>query len=493
MKQLSNFLDKTELKTEPVGESEFDELLAGQFINPCGKKLKVESTDPDNPASNCDTDKLQIKGLDKFALDRINRLLRLKRRLGWPISLVDRLIMSPAVSGASESDENKLNDYCLQKLATIVDLADSLDIESTAAAAWFADLPTFGEQSLYRRLFMQASLSGNAEGKGKLPGEEFYLDNLCPPAFCWPKRGRPKHCRKLEDHRQEISSALGMSQEDLSLILRSDWSKEKFGIDGEGDLSLWNLSRIWAWGQFAKKLRLRMDDLVSLLDLLDINDLLDEPKSTTKVVHAANLLNEWGLSIQDLRFWLLHESEEGDGRELDDFKITGLLSDLQMAFKELEEEKTRRAIVVDEIDDKDRNRQELVPGDDKTTCIEKLDYALSQIPDLAADDARVLTALLQERDEYGAKRLQGILAQDVLINIDGVKKWADHELVTLSETWPDPEYESRPTAEQEQALKIHQAHQAWAHGFLNALLEHLNQFARRQLVVERRRPCCMYR
>jgi hypothetical protein len=62
MSQLHHFLDKTKLKTEPINKSELDELLAGKFINPCGKTLRVVSDDPTNPAARCDTQKMHIEG-----------------------------------------------------------------------------------------------------------------------------------------------------------------------------------------------------------------------------------------------------------------------------------------------------------------------------------------------------------------------------------------------------------------------------------------------
>ncbi|MDK1377243.1 MULTISPECIES: neuraminidase-like domain-containing protein [unclassified Sinorhizobium] len=456
MSELRRFLDKTELKTEPVGTSEFDELLGGAFINPSGNTLIVVSDEPDNPATQCDTNKMHIRGLDEEALDRINRLLRLQKKVGWPINLLDRLIMSPAIG------HGKLNKTCIAALADLVCLASRWDMDVQALATWFADVSTFGGHSDYGRIFLQKDDNG-------YPYEPFKVENLCPPVRKGPEvivgesiDADQDDCPLLRDHKEHLAKALGVPTDQLNAWL--DFCSNEPGSQSPVRLSLRNLSRVWAWFRLTKKLGLKMRELVTLLTMLDIKDALASPGVTARVRDAVNLMKKWNLSVADVRFWLLHkvqDVEEERTRIISDLSISKLLNDIRTSFRAVREARAAKEITDDAM----------------AGCLAKLTSALSQVPELTAGEVQRLANLLQNRSSSEeVQEFAGLLTGAPLGSIAGVAEHASRKPVNEIGSWTE-------TSEDPKKVN-HTEYLAWTSFFLDCLLDYLDQ-AERDLAVLR--------
>ncbi|WP_338829107.1 neuraminidase-like domain-containing protein [Bradyrhizobium sp. 27S5] len=456
MAQLRRFLDNTGLTTEPVGKSQLDELLAGGFINPCGKTLHIVPDDPTDTSSRCDTEKMRIDGLDKPALDRINRFLRLWRKVRWPMNLLDRLIMSPAVG------KGVLDNDCLARIAEIIRLGTDIGIDPTKVAQWFVDISILGEPSDYRRIFLQKGDDGH-------PYQAFLTDQFCPPPQCQTADTPP--CPDLANHKPAIARAIGIPLEQLEALLA--YCGNEPGANVAAKLSLANLSRVWAWFQFARKFGLNMRDLISLLSLLGIKDALAEPVVTRKLCEVIALLKKWHIGVADLQFWLLHTTQnsgEAKKRVIADTGVARLLSDLRLKLRAVSDARPAKEITLPVEDS-----QHSVLGDGMTACVEKLSSVLSQIEGLSAEAARQIVALVQERKtQEDVDSLKALLKAKPLADIAGVSASADLAPVNANGAWT--ETDEQPAG--------HVAHRKWAHDLVTILLDHVDIEMRTGITIQ---------
>ncbi|WP_027582064.1 neuraminidase-like domain-containing protein [Bradyrhizobium sp. Ai1a-2] len=462
MRQLRRFLDKTGLKTEPVGKSDLDEFFAGKFINPCGSTLSIVSDDPGDLAARCDTRKMHIEGLDTYALDRINRFLRLWRKLGWRIDLLDRLIMSPAVG------KGKLDRACIIALADITRLAGELEMEPQKVAAWFADISVFGETSDYRRVFLQKQDDG-------YPYEPFLLENLCAPTDCKPDTGAAADsCPTIAEHKLQVARAVGIPAEQLDAWLNYCGNEPENSEPAK--LSLRNLSRIFGWFRLVKKLGLSMRELILLLAMQGIKDALESPAITRDVRESAALLKTWRIRAADVRFWLLHRTEnagEEAKRVIPDFSIARLLAKIRTELKAIGDARPAKGIVQAT---PAHDGVEAAPGDAMATCLQKLASVLSQVPGLSAAQALLLTNLVERRvNETDVQSIKTLLTAEPLAAIDKVIQFAEQEPVNAPGEWI--ESAQKPTEIN------HGKYQTWTHDLVEALLDHVDDLAREGVVI----------
>src|SRR5690606_5618495 len=84
MTRVDHMLDKTGLSYK-----ELDLLLALSFIDP-DDNLFIRHLD-----LSCDTAQKEIANLNEGGLDRIHRFLRLQKKTGWKIEVLDEIISQP--------------------------------------------------------------------------------------------------------------------------------------------------------------------------------------------------------------------------------------------------------------------------------------------------------------------------------------------------------------------------------------------------------------
>ncbi|MCB1224961.1 MAG: hypothetical protein KDK99_04040 [Verrucomicrobiales bacterium] len=503
MSQLRCFLDHTGLKSEPVGMSEFDELMASRFINPCGETLMDVSEDPTDPASRCDTTKRYIKRLtltgkgkkvkreytdplDEDDLDRIHRFLRLWRQLGWPINLLDRLIMSPVVGNKS------LDANCLKRLALIIFLAREWGMEPVKAASWYASIAAFGKHPDYARWFLQKLEPDHPfvdpQGNPYLalqPYPPFALDQLCSDEKCppdgshchtrrpdggWECQIHERQCPTLKEHQDYFAHCIGIATEDVQAVLAYD-GKELNGTGLEVDLrlSMNNLSRLKAWFEFSRKLGLRTQEFIKLLKLMAIKNPLGNPTDTRRIWDTVTLMKRWNLKVDDLRFWLLHHADavEMTKRMIPDFAIGKALGDIRKEFKAIREA---------------RAQAEILGTDGMADCLAKLAAVLARIPEkdgqrLEPDQALQISNLLQKRSAKDAtdQTLKGLLSLPPVAALFGTTPLPWEAPVDSAGAWIE---------EDDDLTKItHPAHRAWLIKFVTPLLNAFDAQAREEAVI----------
>jgi hypothetical protein len=138
---------------------ELQAFLATPFVHG-GQPLSLE------PITECDPTKLWIKGIDAGMLDRLHRLVRLWRALGWPIWEVDLVLTSLGVNASTAP----FSAESLRRLAQLQALKAHLQLPMEVLATMFAGFSdriysTIDRHetlqplvSLYSRIFLRKAL-----------------------------------------------------------------------------------------------------------------------------------------------------------------------------------------------------------------------------------------------------------------------------------------------------------------------------------------------
>lgn len=208
------------LQQSGLSYKELLELLSMSVINPVKidgtRMLSLESTSTDpKEAVTCNLSMLQIRGLDVTNLYEMHRFVRLFRKLGWTMRDLDKV--SPVLKGF------KLP-FIYQNLillSHIQRLRANLNVPLVNILSWWADIDTaryidhFAEgqpkvKSLYERLFLNKAIINPEDSAFELNSTRNELKNPSTET---------NHVT-IHSHIPVITAALGISDADLSLLLR---------------------------------------------------------------------------------------------------------------------------------------------------------------------------------------------------------------------------------------------------------------------------------
>ncbi|MEM8999770.1 MAG: neuraminidase-like domain-containing protein [Bacteroidota bacterium] len=290
IKNVKTFLGVTGLKY-----NELLTLLDLAYINPDGV-LQIDHLDP-----TCDTDKKEIKPLDVSVLDRINRFLRLWRKLGWELWEVDMVIRHTHIGNGS------LNEAFLVNLMYLVELKHKLgkkvSIEEVCGlfgnlntTTRFTELHEKREDALYQELFLNKKLI-----------------NPLDPAFEVAQVDAGANTEKIVGHKSVIQAALGLKESDLDIYLdlkrASDGSNYiPNGVDG--DLILGHLSFVYRHAFLAKQLKIKAADWQTFLKLHNTDALaFTNPKSAHDLVSRIQAIKGSEFDIDTLNYVLTADME----------------------------------------------------------------------------------------------------------------------------------------------------------------------------------------
>jgi hypothetical protein len=297
LKVVSKFLDKTGLTYK-----ELVLLLKLKFIDP-SNNLFIKHLD-----LTCDTDQKEIANLNNAALDRIHRFLRLQKKTKWSFETLDEIISQPRLGNGT------LNDACLVKAATLLKISEISGIKIDELTGFYRRLPHIelsedGKKPLYHQVFLNKAKNG------------FIEDGLTVASV-------NAGAQMLVNLKRSIAVCLQVSEKDLDKLLPPSTYLPS------GSVSFENLSRLFAAARLIKKLRLKAQDFIILIQLTGI-DVTESPAKTLEFIEKAMDAMKFPLKIADLRFMIRHESENPlvADLEIKDDKIRLILEQLQAAYK----------------------------------------------------------------------------------------------------------------------------------------------------------------
>lgn len=301
MKRVDHFLDKTGLTY-----NEMVLLLSLTFIDPEQKLFILHHYDDPsaaNPVLSSDTAKKEIAGLDILALDRIHRFLRLQKKTGWKLEVLDQIVCQHSV------DQNYLGD-CLIHMAALTQLAAETGIKPDELTGFYGELPhrifnfDAAPQPLYHRVFLNKAKTG------------FIDERLLPEKV-------DSGSELLQNCLTSIAVCLQIAEKDLTVLSKAL---------PDGYVTFANLSYLFAASRLMRKLKLKAEDFIILVQLTGIN-IQDSPEKTLDFVKAVRIFQVLPVKAADLQFMLRHEAANLSDREMKDEKIQIVLEKLQAEFQ----------------------------------------------------------------------------------------------------------------------------------------------------------------
>ena len=281
MTEVDTFLNRTGLQY-----ADLQRLLTLSFVNP-GGAIVIQYQD-----ASCDTSKQTLQTLDKFALDRIHRFLRLWRKLGWKMWEVDLVIQHPSLGNQNLDAPFALRLY---PFLQIKNKLSTLSVEQLCA--FFSTInttPKFTvayqkfDPSLYEMLFLNKRLT-----------------NPIDPAFAVSAVTAAVPAANLDDpaHVAPILAATKLKQTDLTILAKlTQPGGGPAYIDNK--LSLTNLSFLYRHALLAKTLRIKIQDWQTLLFLLQ-QDVFKDPPTTLAFLKFLDRIQTSGFTIDRLNYILM--------------------------------------------------------------------------------------------------------------------------------------------------------------------------------------------
>jgi hypothetical protein len=245
----------------------------------------------DSPGAQCDLSVTTLGHLDGTALDdaelgRIHRFIRLWRHVSWSIADLGR-----ALAAFKATDIT----------TTVVDLlAGVLQVQSALSPskvqpilALYGDIPSDGDDALYRTLFLN---------KARLQ-----IDETFQPGPDGSVLGDPG--ARISDHLPALCGAFQISDADLAAIrahaaLADDTSQAP---PVYAPLTLPNVSTLYAYVVLAKGLRLHVTDLLSLITLTGSAP-FSSPSATNAFITIAGTVQQSGFKVATLDYLVRHIS-----------------------------------------------------------------------------------------------------------------------------------------------------------------------------------------
>lgn len=285
------------------------ELLRASFVQATPSKISIQF-----PGGSCDTAGADIVGLDADNLDRINRFLRVQRRLGWSIADLDLAI--------SVLGQGLLGPACLVQIAMVVKLADQLSIPVAQVLAWCGDLDTrrWNGRWISSSLPDRTDWSFRGQLAQPLPtdaSDESFFDSIFQagrtvdkgydPLFAVKPDGTTLEQERtsFDNARNAVATALRLPVEDLEALLGLWPSGEPL------ELTLKALSWFYRHVSIARALGIEVKELVSFVRTAGLAA-FEEGNfgATVRFVEEAKKARSSAMTIAELRYLFRHEEAE---------------------------------------------------------------------------------------------------------------------------------------------------------------------------------------
>jgi hypothetical protein len=309
------------------------EVLNTRFVNPSGNLELVF-----DPEGSCQIRDAVIQNLSAEHPDLIHRFVRLMRRMDWTAYELDAAIA--LLQSGTTAGLPRLNSTLLRQLHAVKLAKARFRIPVTTAVAVLGNIDTRsiprlpGEESdrpsLYRDLFLNRMVLNPVDAAYLLNSEE---SEIVPGST-------------IAAHRPTLLGALEISDADLSLAVATLSS---------GSLTLANVSQLHRYVVLARGLRLSIPELLSALELVEMEWPTDPPHEPFEPVDpfdssrpemlaifcdAIDRMRRAGFTVAELDYLLRHVLEPSSKLPLSDVKIGTLLRSIRSGLQTIAAENT---------------------------------------------------------------------------------------------------------------------------------------------------------
>lgn len=234
-----------------------------------------------SPATSADLNRQTLDALTPKVLDRVHRLLRLAKHTPWDIWELDLLLRADRIGAGT------LDPEALVALHGAGLLAERLGVGAEQLATWFGELPVVGRPSPTD----PTSLSAAAPSRYAVLFLARSLSAAPDPAFDPQPDGSD-----LASHGPALRAALAINEAGLTALLARTGTTN--------DMSA--LSRLVAWAELARALRIDLSELLLAADLLKpvLTDPFASPAGLQELLDLLDLLHGCGLPLAEQDFLL---------------------------------------------------------------------------------------------------------------------------------------------------------------------------------------------
>jgi hypothetical protein len=289
---LINTLEPVEnfLKHANLNLAELKELLECQYINPAENDQVEIAYHIDFP---CALEYAKLTNLSNSRLDRMHRFIRLRNKLRWDLTDVDKVLTAFA--------KNELDDELLEFMAKIHTLLEKYKVNLETVLGWWSEyidtVDYENKPSLYRRLFLNKSVGEYAQ---------IVIDTLTLNATGDELSATDKSLTDA-DFEPVILGATNISSEELALVI-------EYELGGNATLNLRALSHIYRISSMSRLLKLSVDEFLSLKQITGLQAVTTPtgtaaPGDTKAIIEASDVVKLSKKSIAELAYLLVHNSE----------------------------------------------------------------------------------------------------------------------------------------------------------------------------------------
>jgi ribosomal protein L7/L12/peptidoglycan hydrolase-like protein with peptidoglycan-binding domain len=217
--------------------------------------------------------KRESSGISANRWSRFHRFIRLWKKSGWSIRETDLILK--AINTA------EINAQTILHIEQVLKVKEATKLSVSELSVFWGEISTEGIDPLYKRLFLNKSLS-NISGvfKPDIFGQFFTGEEIL-----------------IDDNKTEILAAFKITESDLDITLA-----KLFG-DTPVMLNLKSLSMIYRHALFAKSLNLKPSELFTLIEIFgDKGGLYSSPKNTADFCQWVAEVKTSGFTIDNLEF-----------------------------------------------------------------------------------------------------------------------------------------------------------------------------------------------
>jgi len=320
------------------------ELLKTRFINPAPGLRAPGAIVIFAPNEKCDPRERRLRHQDGSPVvllewDKLQRFIRLWRKLGWTIHDVDRMLTALGMSTAAE-----VNDDFLIRLGQAVRLQRDLNLPLAETLSFWNKIDTHGddvetrrENSLYARLFQNRNV-------------RILVAPTADPFELNADGSELNIVGSISSKEPAILAALRISATDLAIIRNATGLEDNPGDPPAtpatvAPLNLANLSVLYRYAVLARALRLPIKDLIALRQLTGMDPFsvvvapdgtrAFRPDLTTQFVEKVKKVRDSEFSVAQLNYLYRHVSDPLAGVGPETAEIASQLTAIRTRLKKI--------------------------------------------------------------------------------------------------------------------------------------------------------------
>jgi hypothetical protein len=308
------------LNRSSLAYTELLQLIDMQYVNADGGIFIFDTADPN--AASCDTSKFMIRNLSADALNRIQRFIRLWRKLGCEMWELDLLL--PDMDPAPNVVDKRITDDALQDISRLNRLRTETGLDWRVL------------NSLYRGIDHQPYLDRSQEGAPAVQTlyERLFRNKLVDAVASFP--ASPEQITgTIADSVPGILAAFRIKETDLDLILAD------LGLLATANLDATVLGHIYRITALAQALGLKVDAFLRLKRLW-AQDPFANPAKTLEFVQLDQWVADSEFSVLELDYLLAHRYTPNSGIALEDKAIVTVLQAIRDGLQKIANDVSRK-------------------------------------------------------------------------------------------------------------------------------------------------------